>query len=61
MADKPNILVATTNPGKMAELTALLGELADQVNWKILADFVGLPAIAEDGTYTEPLNYWFSS
>ena len=49
MAEKPKILVATTNPGKMKELVALLGELADQVNWKTLADFSDLPAVTEDG------------
>lgn len=49
MAEKPNILVATTNPGKMAELIALLGELADAINWKTLADFADLPAVTEDG------------
>jgi len=49
MAEKPNILVATTNPGKMAELIALLGDLADQINWKTLADFADLPAVTEDG------------
>lgn len=50
MADNPKILVATTNPGKMAELVALLGDLADQVNWKTLADFTDLPAVTEDGS-----------
>mgnify|MGYP000909583002 CR=1 FL=1 len=50
MADKLKILVATTNPGKMSELAALLGELADCVNWKTLADFSDLPAVVEDGS-----------
>lgn len=50
MTDKPKILVATTNPGKMAELVALLGDLADQVHWKTLADFADLPAVVEDGS-----------
>jgi XTP/dITP diphosphohydrolase len=50
MPEKPAILVATTNPGKLAELTAMLGELAEQVCWKTLADFPGLPPVAEDGS-----------
>ena len=49
-SDKLKILVATTNPGKMSELAALLGELADCVNWKTLADFSDLPAVVEDGS-----------
>lgn len=49
MQYKPTILVATTNPGKLAELTAMLGELAEQVDWKTLADFPHLPAAPEDG------------
>lgn len=48
--NKPKILVATTNPGKMAELTALLGELADAIHWKTLADFADLPVVTEDGS-----------
>jgi len=41
------ILVATTNPGKVRELRALLG---DQVEWKSLADFPGVAEVTEDGT-----------
>ncbi|MHC4111787.1 MAG: XTP/dITP diphosphatase [Planctomycetota bacterium] len=41
------ILVATTNPGKAAELQAMLD--AD-VNWLTLADFPDIPEIEEDGT-----------
>jgi inosine/xanthosine triphosphate pyrophosphatase family protein len=33
------ILVATTNPGKVRELRAMLG---DGVEWKSLADFPGI-------------------
>ena len=48
---KRNILVASTNPGKMAELRAMLG--AD-VRWVSLADFPGIEEIAEDGaTFAE--------
>ena len=40
------ILVATTNPGKIAELQALLG---GDVNWLTLADVQQIDEIAEDG------------
>jgi len=54
MHPKKIILLATTNPGKMAELTAMLGELAEQIHWKTLADFPHLPPIHEDGdTFAE--------
>jgi len=43
---KRKILVATTNPGKAAELQAMLD--AD-VNWLTLADFPGIPEVKEDG------------
>jgi len=46
-----DILVATTNPGKVRELRALLG---DQVRWKSLADFPGVEEVTEDGaTFAE--------
>lgn len=52
--NKPKILVATTSPGKMKELVALLGDLADRVRWKTLADYPPLPAVQEDGqTFAE--------
>jgi XTP/dITP diphosphohydrolase len=44
------ILVATTNPGKLAELSAMLG--ADVV-FKSLADFPEIPEVAEDGNTFE--------
>jgi XTP/dITP diphosphohydrolase len=45
------ILVATTNPGKIAELRAMLD--AD-VEWVSLADFPNIPKIEEDGqTFAE--------
>ena len=45
------ILVATTNPGKVRELRALLG---DAVEWKSLADFPGVGEVKEDGaTFAE--------
>lgn len=40
------ILVATTNPGKVRELGAMLG--AD-VEWRSLADFPGIAEVVEDG------------
>jgi len=48
---KRKILVATTNPGKTAELRALLG--AD-VQWLSLSDFESIAEIEEDGaTFAE--------
>ncbi len=45
------ILVATTNPGKVRELRALLD---DAVEWKSLADFPGVGEVREDGaTFAE--------
>jgi XTP/dITP diphosphohydrolase len=41
------ILVATTNPGKVAELQAMLDL---DVNWLTLADFPNIPEVKEDGT-----------
>ena len=50
-AGKPTILVATTNPGKVRELRAMLD--AD-VQWKGLADFPELGEVEEDGaTFAE--------
>jgi XTP/dITP diphosphohydrolase len=45
------ILVATTNPGKVRELRALLGT---EVEWKSLTDFPGIGEVKEDGaTFAE--------
>ncbi len=45
------ILVASTNPGKVAELRAMLG---GDVEWLGLSDFSDIAEIAEDGTtFTE--------
>jgi XTP/dITP diphosphohydrolase len=45
------ILVATTNPGKIAELRAMLGT---DMQWSSLADFGEIPEIVEDGaTFAE--------
>ena len=40
------ILVASSNPGKVAELRAMLG---DDVEWVSLSDFEGVEEITEDG------------
>jgi XTP/dITP diphosphohydrolase len=51
MASSKVILVATTNPGKVRELRAMLG---DEVQWKSLADFPGVGEVKEDGaTFAE--------
>lgn len=48
---RQRILIATTNPGKIAELRAMLG---DGVEWMSLADFPNIPEIKEDGqTFVE--------
>jgi XTP/dITP diphosphohydrolase len=48
---RQRILIATTNPGKIAELRAMLG---DGIEWMSLADFPNIPEIKEDGkTFAE--------
>ncbi len=48
---KREILVASTNPGKIAELRAMLG---GDVQWLSLGDFEGIGTIEEDGvTFAE--------
>jgi XTP/dITP diphosphohydrolase len=50
---KTKILVATTNPGKMVELAAMLNADAD-VEWVSLKSFPGIPEVVEDGvTFAE--------
>jgi len=41
------ILVATTNPGKLTEIKAMLG---GDVEWVGLSDFPGIKEVKEDGT-----------
>ncbi len=43
------ILVATTNPGKLQELTELLGGIAADIHWTCLRDFPNIPEVEEDG------------
>jgi XTP/dITP diphosphohydrolase len=48
---KYKILVATTNPGKLAEIRAMLGS---DIQWVGLSDFKGIAEIKEDGaTFAE--------
>jgi len=48
---KHKIVVASTNPGKLAELKAML---AGDIEWVSLADFDGIEEVAEDGeTFAE--------
>jgi len=48
---KQTILVATTNPGKVRELRAMLDV---DIHWKDLSDFPGLAEVEEDGaTFAE--------
>jgi hypothetical protein len=52
---KRKILVATTNPGKIAELKSLLGA---GIEWVGLSDFKGIAEIEEDGaTFPEKLEF----
>lgn len=43
---KRKILIASTNPGKLAELSAMLGE---GVNWVGLSEFESISEVEEDG------------
>lgn len=43
------ILVATTNPGKLEELTALLGQVGRDIEWLSLKEFPNIPEVIEDG------------
>ncbi|MBE0536790.1 MAG: RdgB/HAM1 family non-canonical purine NTP pyrophosphatase [Phycisphaerae bacterium] len=43
------ILIATTNSGKAAELTVMLGALDVDVRWLTLAHFPDVPEVPEDG------------
>ena len=48
------ILVASTNPGKLAEIRAMLGRPGKPVQWLDLSDFKGIVEIEEDGqTFAE--------
>ena len=43
------ILIATTNTGKLEELTALLGPVGQGIRWMTLRDFPNIPEVIEDG------------
>lgn len=48
------ILVATTNPGKLAELSELLGAANEQIEWLCLKDYPDVGEVVEDGdTFAE--------
>lgn len=44
------ILVATTNPGKLEELSELLGDVDTDIQWTSLNDFPDIPEVIEDGS-----------
>ena len=51
---KRQTLLASTNPGKLAELSELLGTLNEQIEWHTLKDFPGVKEVLEDGnTFSE--------
>ena len=51
---KRRILLASTNPGKMAELSDLLGTINEQVEWLCLKNFPDVKEVVEDGnTFAE--------
>ena len=51
---KRRILVATTNPGKLAELSELLGAVNGQIEWVSLKDYPNITEVVEDGnTFAE--------
>ena len=51
---KQRILVATTNPGKLAELSELLGTINEKIEWVCLKDYPNIPEVVEDGdTFTQ--------
>jgi XTP/dITP diphosphohydrolase len=51
---KRQILLASTNPGKLAELSDLLGRVNDQIEWLSLKNFPDVKEVVEDGnTFAE--------
>ncbi len=44
------ILVATTNPGKLEELSEMLGDMPATIEWLSLRDFPDVGEVEEDGT-----------
>lgn len=48
------ILVATTNSGKLEELSELLGDIGADIEWLCLKEFPGIEEVVEDGgTFAE--------
>ena len=51
---KRRILLASTNPGKLIELSELLGTISEKIEWLCLKDFPDIPEVIEDGdTFSE--------
>lgn len=51
---KHRILVATTNAGKLEELSMLLDDVDHPIEWLSLRDFPNIPEVVEDGqTFTD--------
>lgn len=46
---KCQILLASTNPGKLAELSDLLGTVNEQIEWLCLKNFPDIREVVEDG------------
>ena len=46
---KRRILLASTNPGKLAELSKMIGSRRDDIDWVCLNDFPGICEVVEDG------------
>ena len=43
------MLVATTNPGKLKELSELLGDIGTDIQWACLKEFPNISEVVEDG------------
>ncbi|MHC4288584.1 MAG: non-canonical purine NTP pyrophosphatase [Planctomycetota bacterium] len=51
---KRRILLASTNPGKLAELSELLGTVGEKIDWDSLSNYGNIPEVVEDGdTFAE--------
>jgi XTP/dITP diphosphohydrolase len=47
---KRRILLASTNPGKLAELSELLGAVSAKIEWACLKDYPDIREVVEDGS-----------
>jgi XTP/dITP diphosphohydrolase len=51
---KRRILLASTNSGKLAELSELLGTVGEKIDWDCLSNYGNIPEVVEDGnTFAE--------